>query len=373
MPTEISPQTNIRALVAEFPIAEDVLTQFGLHCAGCGVNKYETIEQGANAHGLRVQPIVAALVQARLSGRVPLIMNEDKTPARRAPGEFTRRARFARVVPVMSGKGGVGKSLTTALLAVGLRRAGKQVGILDADITGSVDPATVRTAHAARSRARSRDAARAAAAAADGSGEDARRDRSRELEPAHRQRGHRDDLARSDPLRRDPSVLRAGAVERPRLPADRSSAGDVGRAADRAAIAGRRRDRARDDAAEARDDDRPQSGESRPSAQEADRRRRREHVVLRRPRHRRALRRLRPLVRRRGRVARRRADVGASADRSESGRAGRRWPRRRDRRSRSSTGSPARSKRRWKRCRSRKRRSRSSERPRRKRRAARFS
>jgi len=140
MPLTLAPNTNIRELVAEFPLAADVLTQFGLHCAGCGVNKYETIEQGANAHGLRVQPIVAALTQARLSGRVPLIMNEDKTPARRAPGEFTRRARFARVVPVMSGKGGVGKSLTTALLAVGLRRAGKQVGILDADITGPSIP-----------------------------------------------------------------------------------------------------------------------------------------------------------------------------------------------------------------------------------------
>ncbi|HTD33432.1 MAG TPA: P-loop NTPase [Candidatus Elarobacter sp.] len=140
VPTEISPTTNIRELVAAFPIAEDVLTEFGLHCAGCGVNKYETIEQGANAHGLRVEPIVAALVQARLSGRVPLIMNEDKQPRRRAPGEFARRARFAHVVPVMSGKGGVGKSLTTALLAVGLRRAGKKVGILDADITGPSIP-----------------------------------------------------------------------------------------------------------------------------------------------------------------------------------------------------------------------------------------
>jgi len=137
---EITPKTNIRELVAELPIAEDVLSEFGLHCAGCGVNKYETVEQGANAHGLRVEPVVAALVQARLSGRVPMIMNEDKTPKRRAPGEFNRRARFTYVVPIMSGKGGVGKSLTTALLAVGLRRAGKRVGILDADITGPSIP-----------------------------------------------------------------------------------------------------------------------------------------------------------------------------------------------------------------------------------------
>jgi len=83
---------------------------------------------------------LAALTQARLSGRVPTVMNEDRTPQRRAPGEFSRRARFRYVIPVMSGKGGVGKSLTTALLAVGLRRAGKKVGILDADITGPSIP-----------------------------------------------------------------------------------------------------------------------------------------------------------------------------------------------------------------------------------------
>ncbi|HWT07455.1 MAG TPA: P-loop NTPase, partial [Xanthomonadales bacterium] len=137
---DISPATNISRLVSELPIAEEVLTEFGLHCAGCGVNKYETIEQGAKAHGLRPEPIVAALVQARLSGRVPTIMNEDRQPARRAPGAFARRARFTYVVPIMSGKGGVGKSLTTALLAVGLRRAHKKVGILDADITGPSIP-----------------------------------------------------------------------------------------------------------------------------------------------------------------------------------------------------------------------------------------
>ena len=137
---EITPNTNIKELVAAFPFAEDVLTEFGLHCAGCGVNKYETIGQGANAHGLRVEPIVGAFPPARRAARVPTISNDDRTPQRRAPGEFTRRARFGAVVPIMSGKGGVGKSLTTALFAVGLRRMGKKVGILDADITGPSIP-----------------------------------------------------------------------------------------------------------------------------------------------------------------------------------------------------------------------------------------
>lgn len=46
----------------------------------------------------------------------------------------------AYVVGVMSGKGGVGKSLVTGLLACALRIAGHEVGILDADVTGPSIP-----------------------------------------------------------------------------------------------------------------------------------------------------------------------------------------------------------------------------------------
>jgi hybrid cluster-associated redox disulfide protein len=136
----VQPASNIRDLVDAMPIAREVLERFGLHCAGCGVNKYETIEKGAAAHGLRIEPILAALETAFRTGRVPSVAEADRTPERRAPGSFARRAEFGAVVPVMSGKGGVGKSLTTALTAIGLRRAGKRVGILDADITGPSIP-----------------------------------------------------------------------------------------------------------------------------------------------------------------------------------------------------------------------------------------
>ncbi len=45
-----------------------------------------------------------------------------------------------KVIGVVSGKGGVGKSLVTSLLAVETQRSGKQAAILDADITGPSIP-----------------------------------------------------------------------------------------------------------------------------------------------------------------------------------------------------------------------------------------
>lgn len=50
------------------------------------------------------------------------------------------RSHIKRIVAVLSGKGGVGKSFVTSSLAVSLRREGFRVGILDADITGPSIP-----------------------------------------------------------------------------------------------------------------------------------------------------------------------------------------------------------------------------------------
>ena len=50
------------------------------------------------------------------------------------------QSHIKKIVGVLSGKGGVGKSFITSLLAVYLNRQGYKVGILDADITGPSIP-----------------------------------------------------------------------------------------------------------------------------------------------------------------------------------------------------------------------------------------
>ena len=50
------------------------------------------------------------------------------------------KSHIKKVIGVVSGKGGVGKSMTSAMLAVSMRRLGYKAGVLDADITGPSIP-----------------------------------------------------------------------------------------------------------------------------------------------------------------------------------------------------------------------------------------
>ena len=62
-----------------------------------------------------------------------------------------RLAGVRRIVAVMSGKGGVGKSYVTAHLARALARSGQAVGVLDADLNGPTIPALLGGSHPPRS------------------------------------------------------------------------------------------------------------------------------------------------------------------------------------------------------------------------------
>ena len=50
------------------------------------------------------------------------------------------KSKIGKVIAVVSGKGGVGKSTVSAMLATAMQRTGRRAGVLDADITGPSIP-----------------------------------------------------------------------------------------------------------------------------------------------------------------------------------------------------------------------------------------
>ena len=92
--------------------------------------------------------------QDRLRQEVDEVLHGQKQPQEPAGFQQNDYSNIHHVIGVVSGKGGVGKSLVCGILAVNLARRGARVGILDADITG---PSIPRMMGLAGARARGVD------------------------------------------------------------------------------------------------------------------------------------------------------------------------------------------------------------------------
>jgi hybrid cluster-associated redox disulfide protein len=137
MAEKITSTEVIRQVVEAHPGIEQVFRAHGLPCTGCHVATYETIAGGARTHSLDLEALLRDLNTFVASGAVP---TAAVNAAHRTPTDTQHNEHIQHVIAVMSGKGGVGKSLVTGLLAVTLRRGGFRVGILDGDITGPSIP-----------------------------------------------------------------------------------------------------------------------------------------------------------------------------------------------------------------------------------------
>ena len=50
---KINKNMTLGEIVIKYPESVDIFMKYGLHCIGCSVAAWETLEQGAMAHGIR--------------------------------------------------------------------------------------------------------------------------------------------------------------------------------------------------------------------------------------------------------------------------------------------------------------------------------
>ena len=141
MAETITSDMIIHDVVTQHPETVKVFHGHGLPCTACAVGSRESIAGGVRTH--RFNPEKQALLLKDLNAAIhgePISVAPKKAPVGRgvpltmAPAG--KDGAIKQVIAIMSGKGGVGKSLVTGLLAVSLRSQGLRVGILDGDITG---------------------------------------------------------------------------------------------------------------------------------------------------------------------------------------------------------------------------------------------
>jgi hybrid cluster-associated redox disulfide protein len=141
---QITPDMTIASVVDRWPDSARIFARYTLGCASCAISKSETIAQAAAGHGagrVKLDDLINELNVFADTGKLP----EGAPPApslaaKGVPRGMAEQKGIKHVIAVMSGKGGVGKSLVAGLLAVGLKRRGFTVGVLDGDITGPSIP-----------------------------------------------------------------------------------------------------------------------------------------------------------------------------------------------------------------------------------------
>ncbi|MDQ6645300.1 MAG: P-loop NTPase [Chloroflexota bacterium] len=141
MAETITAEMIIHDVVSRHPATVKVFHGHGLPCTACAVGSRESIAGGARTHrfGPEKLDVLVKDLNAAANGQPTSVAPKKAPVGRGIPLQMSSadpERKIKQVIAIMSGKGGVGKSLVTGLLAVSLRRQGMSVGVLDGDITG---------------------------------------------------------------------------------------------------------------------------------------------------------------------------------------------------------------------------------------------
>lgn len=112
--------------------AGNVQITLALTIMGCPLRNY--LQEATQAAAASVPGVENVTVE------ITAMTEEERQRVMERVSPALRFNQIGRVVAVMSGKGGVGKSSIAALLATALQRSGRTAGVLDADITGPSVP-----------------------------------------------------------------------------------------------------------------------------------------------------------------------------------------------------------------------------------------
>src|SRR2546425_7459477 len=141
MAETITADMIIHDIVTRHPATVKVFHGHGLPCTACAVGSRESVAGGARTHRFNPEKLELLLqdLNAAANGQPTSVAPKKAPVGRGIPLQMSAAQpdrKIKQVIAIMSGKGGVGKSLVTGLLAVSLRRQGLRVGVLDGDITG---------------------------------------------------------------------------------------------------------------------------------------------------------------------------------------------------------------------------------------------
>lgn len=125
-------------MIREIKVSDDNIVSFtiALTIAGCPLKAQ--IEKDAREAVMKLEGVKdVQITMGEMTAEERQAIFGKVAPELPKLNQFNK---VGKVVAVMSGKGGVGKSSITALLAIHLARQGMRVGVLDADITGPSIP-----------------------------------------------------------------------------------------------------------------------------------------------------------------------------------------------------------------------------------------